>query len=492
VQEILFMKRFAVLLLVCLLVAGTVSAFSMNPGSAGASKAVVTTTAVPINKNAGAMVPVSIATTPGRGMLEVYSVPSGAAVTVSGTGSVSGTTPAKFSLYAGTYTVKVSLAGYRDYTETFTLDTGAIKGINADLQKSLTGVSASNIANAAASGTIRPADTRPVSRGTDSPPLQLNLYSVPSGATVSIRDWTVPGSLYMPNGTTPVTKFFPPGSYQVQFEKGGYGTLGALINLSAGDPPRNFTASLTPFNVNDTVVQVYVNSVPAGANVYTQNNAYGDKAFICTTPCSPFNLATGVYTFTLTKPDYHDWTAVYNLTFGMPAQYINASLTPLNQTVTPTVTVTSGNASIYPMACPNSDWTCLTPAGAAQQFGYPNARYGDAPCGYAQENGQTVNKYCFMDVDSGGNLPNNALIAGSIRAGDDIYIINQTWVEHAVVNKSPLLQEAEPSTPFQSIFSFFNNMFGGGKISPEARLQHVGLNPQPEPPAQDPLVQNAK
>jgi hypothetical protein len=148
------------------------------------------------------------------------------------------------------------------------------------------------------------------------------------------------------------------------------------------------------------------------------------------------------------------------------------------------------------MVCPNSDWTCLTPAEAGQQFGYPNARYGDAPCGYAQENGQTVNKYCFMDVDSGGYLPRNALIAGSIREGDDIYIINQTWVEHAVVNKSPVLQEGGPSTPFQSIFSFFNNMFGGGKITPETRLQRVGLNPQPEPPAQDPaqdpLVQNAK
>jgi hypothetical protein len=476
------MKLLAAVLLVCLLLAGTVSAITVNPGSVGAAKTIVAPTTLQVTKNPAAMTPVSIATTPGRGMLEVYSVPSGATITVSGTGSASGTTPAKFSMYAGTYTVKVSLAGYRDYTETFTLTNGAIKDINADLQKSLSGVSASNIASAAASATIRPADTRPVTRGTDSPPLPLNLYSVPPGATVSIRDGTVPGSPYMPNGTTPVTKSFPPGSYQVRFEKGGYMTLGALINLSTGDPPRDFTASLVPFDVNSTVIQMSVSSIPPGAQVALRNNAAVSSEDICVTPCNVFSLAPGDYTFTLAKTGYHDWSGVRTLTAGMPVQYINASLTPLDQTVTPTVTVTSGNVSIYSMSCPNSDWTCLTPAGAGQQFGYPNARYGDEPCGYAQENGQTVNKYCFMDVDSGGKLPAGVLTGNGIRDGDNIYILNQTWIEHSVVKKP------SDTAPLQSFFDFFRGMLSGSS-KPESRMEIVGFNPCPEPPGMpsDPL-----
>ncbi len=508
------MKLLAAVLLVCLLLATAASAISMSPGSVGAAKTIVAPTTLQVTKNPAVMTPVSIATTQGRGMLKVYSVPAGAAVTVSGAGSASGTIPAKFSLYAGTYTVKVSLAGYQDYTETFTLTNGAIKDINADLRKSLSSVSASNIANAAASATIRPADTRPVTRGTDSPLLQLNLYSVPSGAAVSIGDGNIPGSPYMPNGTTPVTKSFPPGSYQVRFEKGGYATLGTVINLIAGDPPRDFTASLVPFDVNSTVIQMSVSSVPAGARVTLHNNAASSSEDICVTPCNLFYLAPGDYTFTLAKTGYHDWAGVRTLAPGMPLQYINASLTLLNQTVTPTVTATPGNASIYPMSCPDADWTCLTPAGAAQQFGYPNARYGDAPCGYAQENGQTVNKYCFMDVDSGGSLPSRVLAANSIRDGDTIYIVNQTWIGRGIVRKP----SGASAAPFQSVFDFFSGILSGsakpesrldivgfnpqpeppGRIAtgainnPENRLNLVGLNPQPEPPAQDPLVQNAK
>jgi len=80
------------------------------------------------------MVPVTIVTQGGHGMIEVYSVPSGATITINGNSNPVDKTPMKYSMPPGTYTVVISLTGYQDYTETFYLETGAIKDINADLK----------------------------------------------------------------------------------------------------------------------------------------------------------------------------------------------------------------------------------------------------------------------------------------------------------------------------------------------------------------------
>ncbi len=130
-----------------------------------------------------------------------------------------------------------------------------------------------------------------------------------------------------------------------------------------------------------------------------------------------------------------------------------------------------------PVVCPNSDWACLTPAEAAQQFGYPNAQYGDEPCGYTLIDNQTVAKYCTIDVPSSGILAPEILAARGIRDGVDIYIKNETGIQHGVVKKLP----SPDGGILQSILNFIQNILGGSS-KPESRLEIVGFNPQPEPP----------
>ena len=316
------MKHPAAVLLVCLLLAGTVSAVSLNPGSVGAAKVAVTTTTPHIILNPSAFKASVVVTETGRGMLEVYSVPSGATVTLDGNTNSGGLTPAKYSLLTGSHTVTISLTGYQTYTETFNLDPGAVKDINADLKKI---------------------------------PVNAGLALVPDTKAV-----IKPGDA--------VTIVTMPGS-----------------------------VTRTP---------------------------------VSPTPTTPF---------------------------------------------VPTTPVTQ--------VCPNADWSCLTDDEAAQQFGYPNARYGDEPCGYTPVNSQMILKYCYMDVDSGGSLPSGALVAGGIREGDDIYILNQTLIEHAIVNKSPAVRKTGDAgtNPVQSFFDFLSGIVGGS-AKPESRLDIVGFAPQPEPP----------
>jgi hypothetical protein len=323
------MKVLPVVLLVCLLVAGTVSAVAVNTGSAGASKVVVTTTHPTMNTSSASKASV-IATGAGRGMLEVYSVPSGATVYLDGNSNPGDKTPVKYSLPAGSHTVMLALTGYQYYNETFTLDTGAIRDINADLKKI-------------------PAD------------------SGPARATGTM-DTIKPGNA--------VTLVNTPGS----------------VTRKTTSPTQT-------------------------------------TLFVTTTPPAPW-------------------------------------------------------------ACPDSDWSCLTEAEAAQQFGYPNARYGDEPCEWMQVSGGFIPKYCFIDVDTGGKLSQSALLATGIKDGDNIYILNQTWIQHTVVKKSTGVQKTSEanSNPVQSFFDFLSGILSGS-AKPESRLEIVGFNPCPEPPGKE-LVGN--
>jgi hypothetical protein len=134
-----------------------------------------------------------------------------------------------------------------------------------------------------------------------------------------------------------------------------------------------------------------------------------------------------------------------------------------------------------PQACPNSDWQCLTDHEAQLQIGYPFARYGNAPCGYALENNQTTAQYCYRDVDDGGSLSAAALAAPGIRDGDDIFIENATWIQHAVVNRTAAQKGPAAATPWQAFFDFFSGILGGSS-RPDSRLIVVGFDPCPEPP----------
>jgi hypothetical protein len=319
--QVPFMKLLVAVLLMCLLVAGTASAVALSPASAGA--AVKTVTPVPTHAQV-ARIPASVLTGvmvtqgAGRGMLEVYSVPSGAGVNLDGANTTGEVTPIKYSLPAGSHSVVIYLEGYELYRETFNLDAGAIKDINADLKRK---VSASS----------------------------------------------------------------------------------ALAGMEARDTRKPDTPT--------TIVSI-------------------------------------------------------------PGALTRITTIPVPITTTPTITA----------VCPNSDWSCLTGDEAAQQFGYPNARYGDEPCGFVPVNNAFVYKYCYMDVPSGSLSP-GALAASGIKEGDDIYIMNDTWIEHAVVNKSPEARKTGEagSNPFQSFLDFVSGIVSGSS-KPTSRLDIVGFNPQPEPP----------
>jgi PEGA domain/Stigma-specific protein, Stig1 len=121
------MRLFCALLLVFLVIAGPVAAITVNP-----SYQPLVTMAPKIT-----MVTRMPATTvPELPMLSIGSVPSGAAVTVDGTGR--GITPVTIALYPGSYTVVLSLDGYRDYTTTVTLVEGQNEAIEARLVPVLT------------------------------------------------------------------------------------------------------------------------------------------------------------------------------------------------------------------------------------------------------------------------------------------------------------------------------------------------------------------
>jgi hypothetical protein len=340
------MKLLVVVLLLCLLAGGTVSAVAINPASVGAAKTIVpVSTQVPLTRIPASSLPGVLVTQAagGRGMLEIYSVPSGAAVNLDGANTSGEKTPIKYSLPAGTHSVVVYLEGYQFYTETFTLDAGAIKDIQVTL--------------------------KPLRSGSLAPAAALQV----SGMRTLVPEPSASGARSTPELT--------------------------------GRPTTLVTPDLLP-------------------------------------------------------------GAVTRITTG-----------PVLVTTTPSVE----------MVCPNADWSCLTDAEAVQQFGYPNARYGDGSCGYELVNNAFVFKYCYMDVPS-GSLPSGALAAAGIRKGDSIYLMNKTWIEHDVVGTSPAGGSGN-ANPFQSVFDLFSGILGGSPPKPEPNLQLVELNPCPEPPmGEGPLV----
>jgi len=519
------MKILAVLLFVCLLALMMAPAGALSMGSAGASKTIVTVTTTPapqISKIPGATAPVTLVTQQGFGLIEVSSVPSGATVIVDGTvpGYASDITPAKINRPAGSHTVRISLSGYKTYTESFYLSSGGTRKINANLQKSLSGVSrdyTENTSNKVVGPGYPITLTRTLVPSTA--PIVVNFDSAPKGATVTIDNGAVPA------GTTPLQKSLPPGSHNVTIRLTENGVYFKMFTLTAGMAPQYIFADFTQYPDIGTppTTPCPDTSWSCLAQAEARQQFGPGYAVYSQIPCG--------YAMVNNQTCYNETYCVRYCarSFGTELSGGGTGVTP-GTANTPGTTGTpaagdaarSGNANgagtaaiVTPMACPNSDWTCLTPAEAAQQFGYPNARYGDVPCGYAQENSQSVNQYCFMDVDSGGSLSQSALLRGSISNGDDIFIINETWIAHGVVKKSP---GTESGGPLQSIFSFFNGILAGsskpecrldivgfnpqpeppGKgapgvlIDPQSRLERIGLNPQPEPPALDPQVQNAR
>lgn len=246
------------------------------------------------------------------------------------------------------------------------------------------------------------------------------------------------------------------------------------------------------------------------------------------------NLLPGSHTLVISHDGYRDHTTTITVKAGMPDESLMVNLDPLFERVMVSMTVqrealqglpiskespdqtnqsttirnmssamipgaqtTPGSVPFSPeppapVSCPNPDWSCLTLAEAAAAFGNTYAQFGNQACGYSGSGDQMVAKYCCQDIPNSGTLSAAALSAKEITEGADIYIFNESGIQHGIVNKSSALQESKAvdSNPIQQIFDFFSNILGGSK-KPMSRLDIVGFAPQPEPP-KVPLNENAQ
>jgi hypothetical protein len=277
---------------------------------------------------------------------------------------------------------------------------------------------------------------------------RVQINTVPSGATVMFDpDSTPPG----PSGTSPATVTLSRGYHTVDISLDRYqdASYMFLVNSSV-----NVTITLKPL-ITHTVLQPV-------------------------TPVPAFTMQPGHVITLASRASAGQYIPGQAGQPGAPAtlEYIPGEMT--------LVTPVPGTTMTYVDCPPDSDWICMTPAEAQQRFG-TYARLGDTPCGLEENYGSPLAaiKFCYSEAPS-MSLPSGALTATGIREGEDIYIMNKTWIEHAVVNISPATgQEGSGggnAGPLQPIFDFFSSLFGGGVPKPSAHLELVELNPCPEPP----------
>jgi hypothetical protein len=231
------------------------------------------------------------------GSLSVSSTPGGAAVYVDGlyrgvTSTIVG------NLAAGQHSVRLSLAGYQDWTGTVSISSGATTYLNPTLVREQTPV-----------------------YGTAS------ITSNPPGASVYANGVYVGQTRA---GAPLVFSQVTPGTYSVLLSKAGYQDYTGNVQVQAGQN-YDFTVTLTPVS-NPTTGSVSISSSPSGAEVYLNN------AFKGLSPLTIDSLSPGSYIVILKLNGYQDWQSSAQVTAGQTTQ-LSATLLP-SSTPTPTPTAT--------------------------------------------------------------------------------------------------------------------------------------------------------
>ncbi|NPA47179.1 MAG: PEGA domain-containing protein, partial [Thermococci archaeon] len=221
--------------------------------------------------------------------LTITSDPYGAKVYINGT--YKGITPLVLSLIPGTYKVKLTRRGYKNYTTTVKLSPDKSKTLSVTLS-----------------------------------PLygQVKITSTPLGAKVYIN-----GSY---KGMTPLDLSLPPGTYNVRISKQGYKDYETPLSLSAGEH-KTLSVTLTPLFGYLTVT-----STPSGASVYI------DGKYAGTTPLENYRLPTGDHTVKVGKDGYKTYTTTVDVSPGATST-VSATLHPLPVKVS--ITSTPPGASVY-------------------------------------------------------------------------------------------------------------------------------------------------
>jgi hypothetical protein len=212
---------------------------------------------------------------PQKGTLSVTSTPSGAAYYVDGVAR--GSTPGSVTgLDPGTHEVRVTKAGYTDFTDTVTITAGQTTSISAPLQ-----------AAAPAGGSVA-------------------ARSSPSGAAVYLDSQA--------RGTTPTTlSGVTAGDHVVKITKSGYEDYTVTVTVADG-ATTEVDATLKPAGSSSTGGTINTSSIPSGAAVYVDSVPRG------TTPVSIQGVASGSHTVKFTLTGYQDVTRSVTVMNGETTQ----------------------------------------------------------------------------------------------------------------------------------------------------------------------------
>ena len=215
---------------------------------------------------------------PTTGGLALNTIPSGATVVIDGVNR--GTTPVTVTgLSPGPHTVRFSLAGYQEDTETLPVTAGQTVGYTF---------------------TLSPAAQAPTTGG-------LILNTVPPGATVVLDD--------VVKGTTPLDiTGLAPGSQTLRFSLSGYQEDTETLPVTAGQTV-GYTFTLSPVAQAPTTGGLTLNTVPSGATVVLDGVVKG------TTPLDITGITPGQHTIRLSLSGYEEESQTVSVLGGQASTY---------------------------------------------------------------------------------------------------------------------------------------------------------------------------
>jgi len=201
------------------------------------------------------------------------------------------------SLAVGPHTVTLKKSGYKDFTQTVTVNNAQTTSLSVTLS--------------------------PLASPTTG---DLDVSSTPYGASVYLNgdyqgETRSSGPLYITS--------LVPGTYTVILKKSGYQDYTTTAKIVAGTTAQ-VAAVLQPASAKPTTASAEINSQPSGADIYI-NNAYKGV-----TPLSFENVpidATKTYTIEIRMEGYKTYTSSGSISPGQNV-VIDAALTPLAQPTT--------------------------------------------------------------------------------------------------------------------------------------------------------------
>ncbi|RCV64226.1 CASH domain-dontaining protein [Methanophagales archaeon] len=234
------------------------------------------------------------------GFLSITSTPAGADITLDGR-PIGEKTPHSVPINPGTYTIKLTLSGYHDWTQSARVTGGETTNVHATLTQI---------------------------------PGAVTVTSTPSGAAIYVETYLGDSCI----GKTPHTNTkVSPGHYTIKLTLDGYHDWTKSGQVTGGETT-DVHATLTPIPPPEGFLTV--TSTPSGAAIIIDDMPTG--------VLTPFTmpLQPGPHTLKLTLEGYHDWTEKVQITDG-ETTYAQATLTlipPIEGVLT--VTSTPSGAAI--------------------------------------------------------------------------------------------------------------------------------------------------